>query len=208
MNLANFFSDWTVTEWNIIFWLLRNKLMKATIHWVQEFRRISWTPSLIGISNSDKFCTDIEAERQRAGIRKHSLEELDSLSKAVYPDNLKRKKEWITWSRALRKYLSTIIGQEGGILRYVIRESAAPDYTIELQLNYNFEKLLINCVNLTGLTYKKDTRKLHQLIHGFMQCETVETWINPKEREQDVQLDHPSLLDHYRSEGKEAVRIK
>ena len=45
-------------------------------------------------------------------------------------------KEWITWSRALKNYLLNNLGQDGAPLRYVIRESAASDYTIESQPDY------------------------------------------------------------------------
>ena len=66
-------------------------------------------------------------------IRKHSLEELASLSKAVNLGKLKRQKDWKIWSRALKNYLLTIIGRYRVPLSYVIRESVASDYAIELQ---------------------------------------------------------------------------
>ena len=112
--------------------------LKATIHWTQDSRRISQTPSLISISNAAKFRAVIEAARQRDRISKHSLEELYSLNKAANPGKLKRHKDWITWSRALKNYLSTIVCQEGVPLIFVIRECAAPDYAIGLQPDYNF----------------------------------------------------------------------
>ena len=113
---------------------------------------MSWTPSLIGISNAVEFRAAFEAARQRSRIRKHSLEESASFRKAANPGKLKWHKDWITWSRALNKYLSTIIGQDGVPLIYVIREFAAPDYTIESQPDYDFEQFSINCVPLAGLT--------------------------------------------------------
>ena len=78
-------------------------------------------PSLIGISNAAKFCAVIEAARHMARIRKHSLEELYSLIKAVNPGNLKRHKDCITCSGSLNNYLLTILGQDGVPLIYVIR---------------------------------------------------------------------------------------
>ena len=66
----------------------------------------------------------------------------------------------------------------------MIRDSEAPDYTIELQPSYNFKQLSINCVLLTGLTEKTDARKVHQLIHGFAQGETSDTWTKSKEKKQ------------------------
>ena len=59
-----------------------------------------------------------------------------------------------------------------------------------------------------ALPTKIDARKLHQLIHGFLQDETAERWINPKERNQDGQLAYLDLLDHYEGEGNKAARIK
>ena len=89
--------------------------------------RTNLTPSLVGTSNSAKIDTAIEAARQRSRIRKHSPEELASPSKASDPGNLERNKNWITWSRELKNYLSTILGQDIIPLRYVIRESDASD---------------------------------------------------------------------------------
>ena len=84
----------------------------------------------------------------------------------------------------------------------------APDYTIDSQPDYNFEHFYINCVPVAGLTYKTDARKVHQLINGFVQGETSETWINTKERKKDDLLDYLALLPHYGSEGNKVLRIK
>ena len=99
----------------------------------------------------------------------------------------------------------TIIDQDGVTLVYVIRNYEAPDYTIELQPDYNFEKLLINCVTLNALTYKTDTSKVHQLIHGFVHGETSETWINHKLKNQNGLLDYLSLMAHYGGKGNKAM---
>ena len=114
----------------------------------------------------------------------------------------------ITCSRELNTYLSNILGQARVPLSYVVRESEAPDYTIESQPHYDFYQFSINFVPLTGLTYKTDASKLHQLIHGFVKGETPKTWINPKEKKQDVRLDYLSLLSHYGIEGNKAGRTK
>ena len=121
VNLAKGFSEKNVAAGKIIFALRRTNLLKATIHWAQEFRRISRTPSLIGINNPSKLRAVIEAARQRSRIRKHSLEGSDSLSKAVDSGELKRHKDWITCSRTLKNYLSTILGRYGVPLIYVMR---------------------------------------------------------------------------------------
>ena len=101
------------------------------IHWAHDFRKISQTHSLAGIGNASKFSTAIEATRQRNRTRKLSLEESASLSKSTNPGKLKCHKDCIACYRALKKYLSTILGKDRFPLRYVIRESEAPYYTID-----------------------------------------------------------------------------
>ena len=90
----------------------------------------------------------------------------------------------------------------------MIGESEAPDFMLELQPAYDFEHLLVNCMPLTGLTYKIDARKMHQLIRGFVQGETAKTWIKPKYTRQDGCLDYLALLAHYKGEDNKAAQIK
>ena len=89
VNLAKGFADRTITSGKISFGLRWTNLLKSTIHWAQDFRKISQTPSPIGIINAAKFRAAIEAAIQRAMIRKHSLEESSSLSKAANTSKLK-----------------------------------------------------------------------------------------------------------------------
>ena len=74
VNLSKGLSDRTVAAGKINFGLRRTNMMKATIHWSQDFRRIGRIPSLVSISNAEMFCTEIEVARQRARIRKNILE--------------------------------------------------------------------------------------------------------------------------------------
>ena len=152
MNLAKGLSDRTVATGKISFGLHNNNLLKASIHWDQYFRKISRTPSLIGIINAAELRATIEAERQRARIRKYSLEESTSLSKAADPGKIKRHKDLIKFSKAINNYLSTILGQDVILFIYVIRGCAALEHAIELQPDANFEQLSINCVLLSDLT--------------------------------------------------------
>jgi hypothetical protein len=207
-SLAKGFAERTQTQGKIIFGLRRTNLLKAAIHWAQDFRRISRPVLLDPAMNKAGFRVQIEEARQRAVIRKHNAEESDGLSKASDPGKLKRQKDWIAWSRGLRNYLSTMYGQDGVPLSYVIREDDAPDYAIESQPDFDFEQLTIDCAPLTGIVYKTDARKVHQLIHGFVQGETSETWIKPREKRQNGRLDFQALQAHYGGEGNKSVRIK
>jgi hypothetical protein len=98
---------------------------------------------------------------------------------------LKRQKDWLVWSHSLTNYLSTILGQDGVPLSYIICENDEPDYDEEDEEDFDFEQLSIKCAPLIGVFYKIDARKVHQLIHGFVQGETAKTWIKPKEKRQN-----------------------
>jgi hypothetical protein len=206
--LAKCFAEKSAAQGRIMFGLRRTNLLKATIHWAQDFRRISREVTLDDVADAADFRAQIETARLRAQIRKHNAEESDSLSKAADPGKLKRQKDWIAWSRGLKNYLSTILGQDGVPLNYVIRDNEAPDYTLEAEVDYDFEQLSVDSAPLNGLVFKTDARKVHQLIHGFVQGETAETWIKPKEKRQSGRLDYQALQAHYGGEGNKSVRIK
>ena len=80
MDLAKGFSVRNVAAGKISFGLRWTNLMKATINLAQDFRRISQTPSLIGISNAAKSRAVIEAAIQKARIKTHSGWEEDITS--------------------------------------------------------------------------------------------------------------------------------
>lgn len=206
--LAKGFAERTAAQGRIIFGLRRTNLLKATINWAQDFKRVSRAVSLDGVDDEPAFRVLIETAKQRSQIRKHNTEESDGLSKAADPGKLKRQKEWIAWSRGLKNYLSTIQGQNGVPLSYIIRDNALPDYALEDELDFDFEQLTIDCAPLTGLVFKTDARKVHQLIHGFVQGEIAETWIKPTERRQNGRIDFQALHAHYGGEGNKSVRIK
>jgi hypothetical protein len=109
-SLAKGFAERTVASGKILLGLRRTNLLRATVHWAQDFRRISRAPTLDGIGAMPDFKAAIETAKQSAQIRKHNAEELDSLSTASDPGKLKRQKDWLVWSRSLTNYLSTILG--------------------------------------------------------------------------------------------------
>jgi hypothetical protein len=159
------FAERTVTSRKIVFGLRRTNLLRVTVHWAQDFRRISRAPTLDGIGAMPDVKAAIEMAKQRAQIRKHNAEESDSLSTASDPGKVKRQKDWLVWSRSLTNYLSTILGQDGVPLSYIIRENDEPDYDKEDKEDFDFEQLSIKCAPLVGVFYKTDARKVHQLIH-------------------------------------------
>ena len=61
-------------------------------------------------------------------IRKNNTGDSDRLIKAAYPGKLENQRDLIAWSQSLRKYLSTILGQNEYPLIYFICENPYPNY--------------------------------------------------------------------------------
>ena len=78
-SLAKGFVERTVASGKIVFGLRRTNLLRATVHWAQDFHRIGRAPTLNGIGAMPDFKAAIETAKQRAQIRKLNAEELDSL---------------------------------------------------------------------------------------------------------------------------------
>ena len=196
------------TPGKINFGLRRTNNLKATVNWARDFRRCSRSIALDPtVIDAPMFLDLIKRARLRAEIRRHNAEESDKQSKTADPGKLKKQKEWISWSRGLSNYLSTIQGHDGVPLSYVIRKNELPDYSLELEPNYNFEQLTYHCAPLSGPIFESDARKVHQIIFGFLQGEIAEAWIKPKEKKQNGRIDFAALEAHYGGEGNKAIRI-
>jgi hypothetical protein len=206
-DLAKGFAGRTVANGRIVFGLRRTKYLKATIHWCRDFRRISRAPSLDDIEDRDEFREAITVAEQRAQLRKHRDDDSDALSKSSTPGKLKRQKDWQTWQRSFINHLSTQLGHDGVPLSYVARDNVEPDYEEEDEEDSDFEKLCIATAPLTGLVFKTDARKVHQLIHSFVQGEAAETWIKPIAKRQNGRITYFALKAHYGGEGNKSVRI-
>ena len=76
---------------------------------------------------------------------------------------LKSDKGYYEWEDGWENYLSTIPGQNGVPLSYVIRMDCVPDYNPDLSYS-NFVDRTIGCAPLTGAAYTNDRRKVHQLL--------------------------------------------
>ena len=83
------------------FGLQRTKQLKATLHWVQDFARVSKVPTLEGLTQ-DSFKAAISIAPQRADIRKKEAKDASSFSSEASPGKLKDNKKWQGGSRDLR----------------------------------------------------------------------------------------------------------
>jgi hypothetical protein len=207
--LAAGFAARTTANGKLIFGMRRTTHLKSVVHWVQDFIRVSRQADVDGIGDmvdEATFIAALDVARERAKMRKHKLDESESLSKAADPGKLKKQKDWLAWERGLQNYLSTIPGQSGIPLSYVIREDDAPNY--ENEGDDDFEQLSIEAAPLTGMTFQADARKVHQIITGFVQGELAETWVKAVARRRNGRTDYKALTSHYGGEGNKTVRIK
>jgi hypothetical protein len=62
-SLAKSFAERTTANGKIIFGLRRTNLLKATVHWAQDFRRISRLPNLDDIADQADFREALETAR-------------------------------------------------------------------------------------------------------------------------------------------------
>jgi hypothetical protein len=92
-SLAKGFGERTTAQGRINFGKRRTNYLKATLHWAQDFRRISRDVTLDDLYDITDFREQIETARQTALIRSHNAAESDGLSKAADPGKLKRQKE-------------------------------------------------------------------------------------------------------------------
>jgi len=137
---------------HMYFGLQRTKQLKATLHWVQDFARVSEVPTLEGL-------TQESVAAQRVDIRKKEAKDASSVSSEALPGKLKdviKRQEWIT---GFENMLSTLLGVNGVPLLYVIqeKEEAEPEGHI------TFVQKCIACAPLTGPHFGADARKVYQL---------------------------------------------
>jgi hypothetical protein len=65
-SLAKEFAERMVASGKILFGLRRTNLLRATVHWAQDFHRIGRAPTLNGIGAMPDFKAAIETAKQRA----------------------------------------------------------------------------------------------------------------------------------------------
>ena len=200
-SLSIVYSKRTVAEGRIHFGLHRTKRFKASIHWVQDFERVSEEPSIDDL-NQALFQVQIRQAQERATIRQE-VAKSDTISKDSSPGRLQTEKDWEKWSKKFKNYLSTIPGVFGIPLSYVIRENddAAPEG------HDNFMMKCVACASLEGPKFEADARQVHQIIMACVEGENSEEWVKKTKKKQDGRQDFKSLHAHYEGAGRASRRI-
>ena len=163
------------------------------MHWIQDCHRASD----IHIPNHENIDEEtMYAALSLAQIRKSDIELVTTNSKAADPGKFKDERKWPEWEKAFINYLSVIPGVNGIPLSYVVRELENPTPGTEYA---TFNERMINRALLNGQYYTADTRRVHNLIIGFLQGENTGNWIRNIAKYQDGRRDMIALRRHYGS---------
>ena len=90
------FSSRTNADGRLIFGTTRTKYIKAVIHWIQDFYRVSDVPSIIGLSEIT-FKTQLQRALTRSMIRKNLKDQVSSTADAATPGPLLKENQWKEW---------------------------------------------------------------------------------------------------------------
>ena len=81
------------------------------------------------------------------------------------------------------------------------------EFPAEDEMYSSFNERMIHRAPLDGQYYLADSRRVHQLLHGFLQGENTESWIRGFAKYQDGRRDMIALRRHYAGEGNSTRRI-
>ena len=204
-DMAESFSKRSHAANGIIFGMQRIKWLIAMMHWTQDHQRCSEDPDFDDIANADEFKQAILVSAQRESLQKTDAEQVDSISKAADPGKFKAEKKWPDWEPAFVNYLSTIAGDRGVPLSYVVRENEAPDH--ETDYGNDFTARSIACAPLNDSSFRADARKVHQLLINFLVAESAEQWIKDLTPRVNGRRGMEALHNHYGGNGNASRRI-
>jgi hypothetical protein len=198
-DMAEEFGKRTQPNGRIIFGLGRIKKLTGVMHWIQDCHRTNEVP------DHNNFDEEALADAQsRALVRKSDIDLVDTNTKAADPGKFKDERKWPEWEKAFVNYLSVIPGVNGVPLSYIVRDAAEPENGAEYE---TFNEKMIARAPHTGQYFLADSRRVHNLITGFLQGEQSESWIRNIARYQDGRRDIIALRRHYAGEGNSTRRI-
>ena len=171
----------------------RTKKLTGVMHWIQDCHRTSDIPD----HNNFNEQALVEAQ-SRALVHKSDIDLVDTNTKAADPGKFKDERKWPEWEKAFVNYLSVIPGVNGVPLSYIVREEAEPEEGITYE---TFNERLGARAPLDGQYYLADSRRVHNLLTGYLQGEQSESWIRSIARYQDGRCDMIALRCHYAGEG-------
>ena len=200
--LASSYARRTAGDGRFHFGHSRTKHMKAFMHWIEDFSRVSEEPTIDGLDQAT-FREALQEAADRAEIRDQQSDQSSTLTREASPGKLVDGQKWVKWRAGLENMLSTMFGVTGIPLSYVIRENDDP----EPDGHATFMQKCIACAPLEGPKFEADSQQVHQLILSFVQGEEAEQWIKKIRRHNDGRRDFQALAAHFEGEGNTSRRI-
>jgi hypothetical protein len=191
------FGNRTVANGKITFGTRRTKQLKAFVHWVQDFYRVSGNPTIVGLSAST-FRSQLDRSLARAEIRKSMILQSKTSASAASPGPLETEKQWKHWEEKFCNYARSHIGSNGIPLSYVIRENDEPDINGE---HSDFVSQTISCAPLTGEYYSADRMTVFNMIVSFTTGQPSGDWIKNTLKYSDGRRSMNALRAHFAGEG-------
>ena len=189
----------------ISFGIARTKRLIGMMHWIQDHERVSLPVKVVrGVTEDDMRAAWLRAT-ERANARKTVAKQAKAIQAGADPGELKSDKRFYEWDDKWENYLSTIPGQNGVPLSYVIRVDNAPDYDPDTPY-VSFVDQSVGCAPLSGAAYISDKRKVHQLLISHLSAE-MQQWIEPVQKKQDGRLSYETLKDHCLGTGNVSRRV-
>ena len=195
--LATDFSNRAPAARRISIGARRGKLLKALVHWVQDFYRISEEPTIVGL-NAKSFREALIDAITRSNVRQTLKDNSETAAKVANPGPLKSEKKWREWEEKFINYLTCIPGVNGIPIVYVIRSNEEPDRDTAHQ---NFVSRTIACAPLTGEFFLADCRTVFNLLLSFTTGEPSGDWIKSTVKYSDGRRSMQALRDHFAGEG-------
>lgn len=175
----------------------RLKYLQALTHWVQDFRRVSETPTIVGL-NEHTFKAQLSRALDRSVIRKTLTDQSSTASSTASPGPLDSERKWKQWEEKFLNYTTLHLGSFGVPLSYVIREEDDPDHDGEYT---DFISKTIACAPLTGEFYAADRMTVFNMIVSFTTGQPSADWIKPTLRFSDGRRSMKALRAHFSGEG-------
>ena len=110
----------TQANGKIHFGMRRTKRMKALLHWVQYFYRISEYPTVFEM-NEVMFIIQFETALYRADIRKKIIHQSNTKDQEASTGPLESENKWKEWESKFINYFSILIGFNRVPLSYVVQ---------------------------------------------------------------------------------------
>lgn len=180
----------TIADGRVVIKVGESRKLKALMHWIQDFYRCSDEPSF-DVLNQDALRTAADRAKARQNAKQND-------SSALMPDKFTTDKQWDSFYKATKVYLSTLLGVNGVPLVYIIRENELPKEGMD---DASHVERCIARAPLKGNAFESDARQVHLIITQLVADGPGEQWIESISPMQNGRLDMAALYNQYAGAG-------